>query len=83
MSNINFNSPYCNWVTVPFNGGRPNLKLFKDVKEVRAWLGRTDSQNAAKYGITTQTAMRVTRSLVPGGRTALNAHRLMGRQLGL
>ncbi len=78
------NSPYCSWTTVnPKARGRKPLTLFNNMQQVRAWLKRSDAQNARLHGITQQTAMRVTRSLVTGGRTTVNAQRLINKQLGL
>ena len=69
-------SKYCSWNFV--GGNQPSIQL-EDIKEVKAWLRRNDTHNAARYGVHRNTAMAVTRSLVSGGRRYIqvldSAHR--------
>lgn len=73
---INMRSKYCSWNFV--GGNEPSVQL-RDIKEVKAWLRRSDVHNAAIYGVHRNTAMAVTRSLVSGGRRYMqvlnSAHR--------
>ena len=73
---INMRSKYCSWNFV--GGNQPSIQL-GDIKEVKAWLRRNDTANAARYGVHRNTAMAVTRSLVSGGRRYIqvlnSAHR--------
>jgi len=73
---INMRSKYCSWNIV--KGKQPSVQ-FQNMKEVKAWLRRSDVDNAAIYDVHPNTAMAVTRSLVSGGRRYMqvlnSAHR--------
>ena len=81
---INTTNKYCAWFVRPSNAkGKAPLTIFQNSRDISNWIRRTDTENARIHGITQQTAMNVTRTLIPGGRRALQAHTAVAKALGL
>jgi hypothetical protein len=81
---INHTNKYCSWFVRPATSkGRAPLTLFQNSRDIAKWIRRTDTENARIHGITKQTAMNVTKTLIPGGRRALQAHVAVAKALGI